>query len=253
MRDQKVYLNGTDLESVHPAIMLQHIQDGGVTLNTKATDMAGTPGQWLSANKPQKREIVIEFAIRERLDFTVRADAINAVTAWAMAGGWLELSNRPGLRLWVQATELPSLGKLREWTNSIKMSFTAYAWPFWVEKQPLRASDLAVTTGTLTVSAVGTWETRLEAEIIPDSATLTSAALTAGDETMTLTGLSVAAGKTLAIYWDANHLLHIEADGTGVLGKRTGDDLLIRPGRTTVSMTFNTACGVTMWARGCYL
>ena len=252
MRDQRVYLNGIDLQSVHPSILLQHIHDNGLRLDVKSADRAGAPGQFMTGWRPQSREITVEFAIRERLDFTVRAQAITAVTAWAAGGGWLELSDRPGLRMYVALTEAPSLGKLREWTADLSMTFTAYEWPFWSESAPVVASD-TLTTGSLTVNVTGTWDTRLEAEITPASTALTSVVITVGGETMTLSSLSVAAESTLKIWWDERHLLRITNGSTGLLSHRTGSDLPLAPGSHTVTLTFNTDCDVRLWARGCYL
>ena len=226
MRDQRVYLNGIDLQSVHPSILLQHIHDNGLRLDVKSADRAGAPGQFMTGWRPQ--------------------------TAWAAGGGWLELSDRPGLRMYVVLTEAPSLGKLREWNADLSMTFTAYEWPFWSESAPVVASD-TLTTGSLTVNATGTWDTRLEAEITPASTALASAVITVGGETMTLSSLSVAAESTLKIWWDERHLLRITNGSTGLLSHRTGSDLPLAPGSHTVTLTFSTACDVRLWARGCYL
>lgn len=253
MRDQKVFLNGVDLQSAHPAVLLQHIHDNGAALDVRTADRAGAAGQFLTGWRVQNREITIDFAIRERLDFTVRADAVNAVTAWAARGGWLELSDRPGLRMWVALKSAPSLGKLRDWTADLSLTFEAHAWPFWTEAIPAVTAVDGATNRLLTVTVPGTWETRLEAEITPVSAALTSVSIDPGEDAMTISNLNLAAGKTLRIWWDERHLLHIVGNNIALLSHRTGGDLTVWPGVVQPRVIFNTACDVRIWARGCFL
>lgn len=252
MRDQSVYLNGISLASAHPLILLQHISEGAPETDVKTGPRAGAPGQFVTARKIKERKVTVTFAVRERLDFTKRAAAVSAAAAWAMNGGWLEISSRPGLRMWVVPTQLPDVGKLRDWTRDIELALTGYAWPVWTE---ITGNSVTVTgtTGTEDISAAGTWETRLEAEITPSSSALTSVSITVNGQTMALTDISVAAGKTLKIYWDENHLLRIENDGTGILGSRSGDDLVLSPGLHEIEYTFSTACSAKFTARGCWI
>lgn len=253
MRDQHVWLNGASLEAAHPLILLQHIDESAPETEVKTSARAGAPGQFVTARKLTAREISIVFAVRERLDFARRAAAVSAAASWLGSGGWLELSSRPGLRIWAVPTAFPGPGKLRDWTQDIRMTLTAYHWPLWIEKYPNTATLTGKTSETAEISVGGTWDTRLEAEITPNSAALTSATLSVAGQTMTLTGLNVTAGTTLKIWWDERHLLRIEAAGTGLLGKRAGDDLVLPPGRHEVAVTANTASDFKLMARGCFL
>lgn len=253
MRDQMVYLNGISLNDAHPLILLQQISEAAPEPNVKTGERAGSPGLFVTGNKLTKREITITFAVREALDFTKRAEAVSAAAAWAMNGGWLEISSRPGLRIWTVPTQLPDVGRLRDWTRDISMVLTAFAWPIWSESAPNTVTVEGETTGSVYLSVPGTWESRLEAEIVPTTAALTSAVIAVDGQTMTLSDLSVAEESKLVIYWDELHLLRIEAAGAGVLGHRTGDDLVLTPGRHEIEYTFSTACDVTFAARGCWL
>ena len=209
---------------------------------------------FVTSAKPMQRDVHIAFAVRERLDFAARARAVSDAAAWIGSGGWLEISSRPGLRLWTVPTQFPGPGKLREWTRDIDLTLTAYDWPLWIETTPTSVDLEGVSTATSAyISVPGTYETRLEATITPSSAALTSATIAVSGQTMTLTGLNVAAGTQLKIYWDERHLLRIEAGGVGLLGKRTGDDLVLQPGRHEVTVTCSTASDVKLMARGCYL
>ena len=254
MRDQHVYLNGISLEDAHPLILLQHIDESAPEITTKTGERAGAPGQFVTASTPTVREITITFAVRERLDFTKRAEAVSAAAAWAMSGGWLSLSSRPGLRMWVIPEELPSVGRLRDWTDDIMLVLAAYDWPFWTEASANSVTLEGVENEDAAyISVPGTWDTRLEAVITSRNGALASAEISVGDQTMTLSGLSVAEDVPLRIWWDEHHLLRIEAAGTGLLGKRSGDDLVLKPGRHEVTVTVSTTCDVKLMARGCYL
>lgn len=254
MRDQHVYLNGISLEDAHPLILLQHIDESSPEISTKTGDRAGAPGQFVTASLATSREITITFAVRERLDFAKRAEAVSAAAAWAMGGGWLSLSSRPGLRLWVVPEELPSVGRLRDWTDDVMLVLAAYEWPFWSEASANTATlEGVVNEDSAFLSVPGTVDTRLEAVITPTDGELTSAEISVDGQTMTLSGLTVDEDVPLRIWWDEHHLLRIEAGGTGLLGKRTGDDLILKPGRHEVTVTVSTTCDVKLMARGCYL
>ena len=253
MREQRAWLNGVALEDAHPKILLQHIDEAAPEMDVKTGDRAGGPGCFTTQKKITKRQVTIVFAVRERLDFTVRAEAASAVAAWAYGGGWLEISSRPGQRLWVEATQMIAAGRLREWTQDYSVILTAHHWPLWLDSIPQTAVAEASANGSLNLSVTGNHETRLEAEITPKTAALTTVSLSAGSETLSLTGINVTAGNTLKIWWDERHMMRIEAGGTGLLGKRTGDDLTLSPGRREIGYTLNTACDVRLMARGCWL
>ena len=83
MRDQHVYLNGISLTDAHPLILLQHISEGAAELDVSTADRAGAPGAFVHGIRLKRRQITVEFAVRERLDFAKRAEAVSAAAAWA--------------------------------------------------------------------------------------------------------------------------------------------------------------------------
>ena len=252
-REQWVKLNGVDPTSVHDAILLQHIAEHAPEIDVKTAERAGSPGAFVTSWRPTKREVDIVFAVRERTDFAVRAAAVAAVCAWAQGGGWLTLSSRPGLRMAVVPSELPAIGKLRDWTQDITMTLTAYAWPMWEEAEPIEISLSGASEYTGTITVGGTCETRLEATLRCTTTLLRSAEITVGGQTMTLSGMTVPMNGLLRIEWDERHLLRIRYGTTGYLANRSGDDLILTPGTYEYSVTTNATSTVKLWARGCWL
>lgn len=254
-RQQKVWLNGVDLLTVHPAILLQHINESDLKLNQRWMDRAGG-FQLMTVNNPQRKEIVIELAIRDGRDFTRRTEAYTAVCAWAYGGGWLEISNRPGQRIYVACSQMPALGNLRDWTDNIAIHFVAGAYPFWEEKTPMIASAVGVTSGVSYLTVPGNAPSNITATIVPAN-NLTSIQLEV-EETGTAIQLTdmqnITAGTEIHMTYTDQHILCIDADGTDIMKYRTGsDDLIANPGMATINYTFSTACNVTVHAGGAWL
>ena len=255
-RYQEVWLNDVALSAVHPAVLIQHIQENPPRMTQKTAARNGS-GQWLTSNRIESREIVVSFAIREGIDFMKRAAACSAVAEWAVNGGKLILSDRPGQQIHVACTAVPAVGKLREWTNELTVTFTAYDWPYWMEQIPSTVSGTNMTSGTLTLPVTGTVPAVLEAEITPASAALTSLTLTGDNgDSIALTSLNVAAESTLKLWYDDLHLLHITNGTTALLNKRTAasaDDIRLKPGLRTITVAASTASTVKLMARGVYV
>lgn len=80
-------------------------------------------------------------------------------------------------------------------------------------------------------------------------------AITADGNTITLTGLGLADGKTLKIHHGTDGLLRITADGVNAYGKQSAggaDDLYVNPGTATVSVTAGGAGDLTLSCTGRY-
>lgn len=254
-RTQKVWLNSVDFDSVHPALLLQHINEGDLKLNQRWFDRPGG-GQLLTTDEPQKREITIEFAIRDGRDYTRRMEAFQAASAWAYGGGWLEVSDRPGQRIYVVASQMPAIGRLREWTENMSIHFTA-AWnPFWEEVAPYTAGLTGVTSGSVSMAIPGNTQSHLAARITPTAAlsTLTLGVEETDTEITIAPATSIAAGTEIDLVYDSHHLLCITAGSTQLMRYRSGsDDLLVNPGTATISYAFSASCDVQLIAGGAWL
>jgi len=252
-RYQDAWLNGVSLKAAHPAILLQHIEEPPPRFATK-TLARPNGGTFLTSNTIERREVNLIFAIRERFDYAARMDALQAVSAWAAGGGVLELSDHLNQTLNVDISALPGIGKLREWNADLSLTLTAYAWPYWMDKIPAKASQSGA-NGTARISVGGTIATALEASITPTGGALTSVSLSVdGGDSIDLEGLNIPAGTALEIAYDNAHTLTIQAGGAGLLQYRSGsDDLRLTPGVRTITFEYDTACDSVFRARGCWV
>ncbi len=252
-RNQKVWLNGVDLITVHPAILLQQINEGDLKLNQRWMDRA-SGFQMLSVDAPQRKEIVIEFAIRDGRDFARRAEAYSAVCAWAYGGGWLEVSDRPGQKIRVACAQMPALGNLRDWTENISIRFIAGWYPFWENTAPIMANLQNVTSGSVMIAVPGNARSNLAATIVP-SANIDSITLGVEETNTEITiATTITAGSNVHLRYTDEHFLCIDADGTDLLRWRTGsDDLILNPGTATIDYAFSGACNVTLIAGGAWM
>lgn len=252
---QQIWLNGRGLAEAHPKILVQHIEEAAPQMSQKTQARAAGNGLFMTANDIERREITAWFAIREALDYRVRAEAMDAANRWASEPGWLEAVERPGQHIYVQATAFAALGKLREWTEDYPIRFTAY-WPYWIDITPARASAEG-TSGEITLGVPGTAETAVELTVTPTAGTLSTATITVDDgDSITLADLAIPADTALRIWMDERHLLRITSEGAGLLSKRTAtssDLLRAMPGGHTIAYSADTACAWTFEARGAYL
>ena len=246
-RIQRAWLNDVEFTDVHPALILQHINEGEPKINHK---VATRPGGGLIelARTLERREIILEFAIREGLDFSKRQEVLQAVNAWAWKGGWLELSDHPGQHIFVSLTKAPVLGRLREWTNDLSMTFTAVWYPFWLDMIPQEVSITNSASGSVNMQILGSAPSCLCCDIIPVSTALNSVSISTTNSQMglSLTSAPVSAENHLMIEYDNNHLLKIYSGSTSLLQYRSGaDDLIVLPGYQSISYSFDVACNAT--------
>ena len=255
---QEAWLNDQAFTAAHPALLIQNVTENPPKTAQKTVARAGVDGAFLTENRIEKRDIVIEFAVRERLNYAARAQAVERAAAWARNGGWLEIAQRPDLQIWTVLTGFPALGKPSEWNGTIMMILTAYAFPFWIEKIGSRCrSDGPITEADLALSVTGTEPTELEAVIVPATSGLTTVSIAVDEGApFVLEGLSVTAGSPLRIGVDPYRLLCVESGGVGLLGKRTDtafNPLTLRSGAHTIHVTTDAAASVTLEARGVFL
>lgn len=251
-RRMKVWCNGISLTDAVPSAIIRGVQEDDPEVDLMTGERPGQPGQRVLYAKRTQLTVRVEIVLREVFDLAKRAQALQAVCAWAQ-DGTLELSNRPDQQLECIVTQRPALGADRDYTQLLSIEFAAIDCPYWLSRVEDSVSGTG-TSGTLSLNASGSVDTPLMFDVTPSGGSLTSFSVTANGETINLTGLNVAAGEKLKLYYDSNALQWITADGASVLSSRSADsadDIWITPGvPTDVAYTANVSSAVTVKTRG---
>ena len=251
MRHQQVWLNNVDLASVHPSVLLQHINEGELKLLQRWNDRPGG-GQMLLSNQYQQKEIIIEFAIRDGRNYDRRLEAFAAVCQWAAGGGWLEISSRPGQKIFVTLSQMPVIGRLREWTENMAIHFIAGWCPFWENVVPSTASGSGA-SGTINLFAPGNAQSKLSAIIAGSGLTSVTLSCPATDTALWVSNPS-GLGGDVRIYHDDQNLLHITAGGVDVMRYRGGsDEVILNPGHNAINYSINTSASIQLIAGGAWM
>ena len=246
-------LNGTALSAVDPDIRILDISHDPPTLQTEKYDVANRNGERTYSRYRGTASITISFEL-SKYSIAKRQTVCQQVCAWAKNGGILETNDRPGQRLRCICEKFPAVASAMRWKDTLQMTFTAYALPFWEEKFPQELT-LSGTSGGGTLYVPGNYDGACAEVTVTAGATLTRLTLNAGDTSITLEGLSVPAGSTIVISYDENMIQQIKTGNISLLNKRKGnDDLLIKCGEiNALSFTANGNATVKFSVRGLWL
>lgn len=245
-------LNGVQFLSIDERLYIEDIEEQPSIEAETATRPAY--GQTLvGMTGRHELSISITFMVKQ-CNRATRQGVISAVNGWAK-DGWLTLNTRPGQRLYVFCSE-PATSVAYAWHESMRITFTAYDDAIWQEIEP-KSTNITGASGTASITPNGTSPCCLEADIRNTSGgVVTSCALSANGKTITLSGMSLASGKTLRLYYDKHNNLIASVDGAGILAYRTpesADDVWLTNGQAnTVTFAASGACAVTLYARGRY-
>ena len=251
-----VWLNGVSLTDAVPSAIVRNVYEDDPENDLTTGERPGYPGQRVISRKRTRLTVKIELVLRIVQDLQARTRALNEVNAWAQ-DGILELSNHPDQRLQCIVTQRPALNTDRNYTQTFAIELSAIAIPFWESMMPDTASATG-TTGSVTLIPSGTAErVPLSFTVTPSSSSLSSFSATVNGKTISLSGLTVASGKALKLYYDADGLQWITNDGASVIGSRSAssaDDLWLYPNQSnTITFTASTSSAVIFEARGRWL
>lgn len=251
-----VGLDGVELSSIAPEIIVTDITHNAPVREIRASDIAGRNGKLYTRTVTSSTGVTVSFEIHTP-DVRRRALIMEDVQRWAMQGGVLTTSDRPDRVLRVVCESLPTVGSAQKWTGVCSIGFVAYAVPFWEDETPRRVSITGNGSKNLFVPGFAA-PAGVDATVKnTGSSTISSVTLTAGDTSMTFTGLSLGAGQTMTLAHDARGLLTARIGSTSVLDKRTAassDELELEPGKNaTLSVTTNGTASTTFEVRGRYV
>lgn len=252
MTRNNVWLDGLSLQAIDPAIFITDVQEHEPEQQVITAARAAGEGQHLLRQTRQCLSVTIRFAIREQ-HVARRSAVLQKVKAWCRQGGFLSISQRPGLRLCVSPGRLNTLSALR-WTEELTLTFTAHHTPWWEEAFPtqitLPKSSLNLPGDASSAPMDLRWVCSFSGTVDLCVSTPLSA--------ITFSGLSITKKQELLLT-HREGVLVATLDGTDILPYRTpesSDDLLLVCGDTNaVAVTVNgeTAAGCILSARGRWL
>lgn len=247
------WINDKAIRDIDSRIHVVNITENAPEIELTWGSNPGRHGQRLLGRTRKNLRVSIEFDLRELYNLADRASIVDAVNAWA-ADGILKVSHRPSQRLRVIRAAPAAFNGARDVTESYTVELEADAYPFWEDELPTRL-ELSGSTNSGTVIVPGSAQALPEISVTPTSGTLDALSLTINGKTMVFADLGITTG-TLVIDHDNGGYLRIHVGNTSKMEKRTAasaDDFVIAPGAMAVSYTADTACGVTVSARGRYL
>lgn len=237
MTRYSVWLDNIPLHGIHPSIYVLDIQETTAQTTVETAAMAGPYGTAVLSDRRERLDVTVSFAIRN-LDPSQRKAIMSKIHEWARSGTRLSISDRPGMSLGVRVDKLPTVKSALKWTEKLDITFTAYAFPFWVDDEELSVS----------IEDGGTYEKHIpgNGNFAPVNAVITAKSdtvtVSVDGKRIVLSGISTG---TVVISHDNNGYLRIMSNGASILSKRTAesaDDLIATPGRkNTFSVTGGAA------------
>jgi len=227
-----------------------------ISTHSASSESGGRDGRFRQPVRRESLKITIEFTLYEFLDIEERETAIEAANAWAQDVGYLQISQKPGRRVWVQCTQRAEVKTARDHKETFQLVFETAEAPFWEDAQPT-AFTFSGASSSATARIPGTRACApAEVTVTPSAGTLTSLTLTLGGTTMAFSGLSIAAGASFILRHDAEGRLVIEnSAGASLYARRDGasdDELTAEAGNAIIGFTANVACNARFEVRGRY-
>lgn len=251
----RAWLDGKPLDAL-PGVCIVGIDESYPQMSTKTEPRGWGAGTTFLTEARRSLTVAIRFELPNGTQVERNA-ALDMIRAWC-APGWLTISTRPGKRLRVRPSDLPTMVNHR-YDTTFTVRLTAYEQPYWESESPALAtingsgSETIYTPGT-EKTAVCTLRAENTGSTICNSLTVTVDATVQRFEL-----LGLAPGETLALDYDDHSLLQImirTADGVerSAYASRTpesDDDLLAPCGKAcTVRVEADGNLKTTIMARG---
>lgn len=230
-------LDGTSLDALDESIAILDITEDAPRMH-EVTLPLHTGGHRVLTSRRESITVRVRFAIHEE-DAARRLAVMQSIRAWAMKGGKLTISPRPGQRLTVSCTAQPALS-FRDWPEELSLAFTSLYAPWWEAAEQTTLSG----TGTKTLLVPGTADFADIDVVIMNAAAATVTELTVhcGGSYMTFRDITLPSGSQIVI----SHVkgsLTARLDGKSILSHRTMDssDELLLPCGETVELSVEAA------------
>lgn len=249
---------GISMADLAPSVHIMDVEEAEPSASIQHGANAGYSGSRFLGMYRETLDVVITFVVYDK-NRQRRQQALDRVRMWARGVGELELSYRPGQVLRCRGGEGIGVPSVQKWADALTVTFTAYAVPYWIDRQINAAySSEETTSHSLGLSPSGTAERCPMAFSLTAAAAVTSFTIrnTSTDTGMTFSGLSMSAGQTAEASY-ADGLLAVKIGDTSILSKRTpasSDDIWLRQrAGNEITATADGACTLVCTARGLYL
>lgn len=254
---RRIALDGVQLDEIHSSIVIRGIDTGVPKESIAAVNRMGGSGQRITTQHWETMDVAVRFAINvPKRQMALRREVWESVMAWALKGGWLTVGYMPDRRLYVDKAILPGSGDLWNWTEEFTITFRAYNVPFWQDANPNAVAVRGVSSWSGTLGVPGHFRTVADVTFRNTSGSaMTAFLVTAGGNTLALSGISLTSGAELLIHHGTDGLLRITAGGVSVYNKLTessSDDLYLDPGTAAISVTAGRSGNVTVSCFGRY-
>lgn len=251
-------LNGVQLDEIDPRIIIKGIDGAGGKDTVNTVGLGRGDGSRITGKRRESVEVAVRFSMNIRRDIIEeRAAVLEAINAWAAAGGWLTVNYKPGRMLLVDEVITPGEGDLWKRFTEYTITFRARAVPYWQQETAASAVSGSGNNGSGSIQVAGSAATVADCTLQNMSgAVINTASITIGGKTMVFENLGMGNGESLVI----DHItaggipaIRIRIGNTSVLAKRTdasADEFEITPGANSFSFSAQRACRLTVSCRG---
>ena len=251
----EVTLNGNPMSEIDEQLLILDVEYAKPAYDLRTAVNGSLDGARITGRYKESAEVTVSFELH-LYGIADRQAACQKVISWARDGGILEINDRPDQRLHVVCSEFPAISSVRNWTDPLQITFTAYPLPWWEDTEETSVTlNGKKVNGYMELPGSG-GDARVSVSIMVNGY-LTTLNLRAGDTVLKLAGLAIASGGTLEIGYTDEQLIYIRSGSTSLLGKRTNDsadDLLLPSGKkSTIGIDANTNIRATFKARGCWM
>lgn len=250
----QVILNGVSMNFIHKDILILDVSHSPATARDEVFALNKRHGSRVYDRYFDKCQVTVLFAIRT-YDILKRQSICDELVRWAKNGGSLQINDREWKSLQCERAVFPNISNVKDWTDSLSITFVAYAIPFWTDVIPTQLTLSGDYIGEYWFVPGNIADACVEVDIYPSN-TLTYASLAVGDQVMMLHDLEVESGHSVHISYDSRMIQSIKTDaGISLLNKRTGvDDLLAPCGeKSYVSFSADTSSRVVFRTKGLWL
>ena len=259
----RVSLGGVQLDEIDPRIIIKGIECSSGKDNVTTVPTGRGDGTRITGKRRESVEVQVKFSMNIRRDtMEERAEVLEAVNAWAVAGGWLRINYKPNRRMYADEVVTPGEGDLWKRLSEYTIIFRAHAIPFWTENSAVSAVTKTSKEAGGTITAAGSAETPAELTLENMSgALINQAEITINGYKMTFEALGLEANESLVIDHSITkgkfviriRIRNAAGNYRSILAKRTedsADEFMMAPGENAFSFSAQRACRLTVNCRG---